>query len=274
MDLLVIAVLTLLLQPLIYIGPTEPVRIALGLLLVLFSPGYVLAAALYPRREQLKGVERIALALGLSLALVPLLGLALNFTPWGIRFTPILVTLSLWTLVLAAVAWHQRLRIAAPERFDVSWTPVVAWLRRPRRPVDLALGLILTLAALAIVGAMSWKIQQPTPGESFTEFYVLGAERMLQDYPTNLRVGEAQNYNVGIVNHEKETVTYAIRAFLSGTRTGYVGPLTMDDGEGWDGKISVTPTPAGAWQKLELQLFREPGKEVYSSVHLFVDVYP
>jgi hypothetical protein len=85
MDLLAIVVVTLLIELLIYSVPLEPVRVALGVLFVLFFPGYVLVSALYPWREQLQGVERIALGLGLSLALVPLLGLALNFTPWGIR---------------------------------------------------------------------------------------------------------------------------------------------------------------------------------------------
>src|SRR5919106_1075058 len=152
MDLLAIAVLTLLIDILVYVMSVEPVRVALGLLLVLFFPGYVLVSALYPRREQLKGVERIALGLGLSLALVPLLGLALNFTVWGIRLTPIVVTLSFWTLAVAAVAWVQRRRITPEERFDIPWATFAAWVRKPRRSTDLAAGFVLSLAALAVVG--------------------------------------------------------------------------------------------------------------------------
>jgi uncharacterized membrane protein len=272
MDLLAIVVLTLLIELLIYGVPVEPVRVALGLLLVLFFPGYVLVSALYPRREQLQGVERIALGLGLSLALVPLLGLALNFTPWGIRLTPIVVTLSLWTLAVAAVAWIQRRRLAPEERFNIPWDTVAAWVRKPRRFTDLAAGFALTLAALAVIGAVAWKVQQPVSGESFTEFYVLGAQKMLQDYPTNLRVGEAQDYNVGIINREKETATYVIRAFLSNTEVGSVDPLTLDNGATWEGKINVSPAMAGDQEKLELRLYRSPANEPYRTLHLFVDV--
>lgn len=272
MDLLAIAVITLLINLLIYGVPVEPARVALGLLLVLFFPGYVLVSALYPRREQLKGVERIALGLGLSLALVPLLGLALNFTVWGIRLTPIVVALSLWTLAVAAVAWSQRRRIAPEERFDIPWASIAAWVRKPRRFTDLAVGFALTLAALAVIGAVAWKVQQPVSGESFTEFYVLGAEKMLQDYPTNLRVGEAQDYNVGIINREKETVTYTIRAFLGNTQVGSLGPLVLSDEVTWEGKINVTPATAGEQQKLELRLYRDPSNEPYRTLHLFVDV--
>lgn len=58
-------------------------RVPIGLLMVLFVPGYVLIAALFPKREDLDGIERIALSFGLSIAVVPLIGLGLNYTPWG-----------------------------------------------------------------------------------------------------------------------------------------------------------------------------------------------
>jgi uncharacterized membrane protein len=121
MDLLAIVVLTLLIDLLIYGIPGEPVRAALGLLLILFFPGYVLASILYPRLGQLSGVERIALSVALSVALIPLLGLALHFTPWGIQPTPIVVILSLWILTGALVAWRQRRWIAREERFGIRW---------------------------------------------------------------------------------------------------------------------------------------------------------
>ena len=272
MDLIAVAVVTLLLQPLIYGVSVEPVRIALGLLLVLFFPGYVLISALYPRREQLSGVERIALGLGLSLALVPLLGLALNFTPWGIRLTPIVLTLSLWTLVVASIAWRQRGQVIPEERFEIRWEPLLAWLRKPRRATEVALGVALTVAVFAVVGTVAWKIQQPTPGEAFTEFYILGEQRMLQDYPTNLRVGEFQAYNLGIVNHEGQSVVYTVRAFLGEGLVGSIGPLTLRDGDTWEDTVEVTPTAVGNQQKLEMRLYRQPDSDVYRTVHLFVDV--
>jgi uncharacterized membrane protein len=56
-------------------------RYVLGSLFVLFFPGYSLIEALYPREEELSPLERLALSIGLSLALVPLVGLVLNYTP-------------------------------------------------------------------------------------------------------------------------------------------------------------------------------------------------
>ncbi|MFP3976163.1 MAG: DUF1616 domain-containing protein, partial [Dehalococcoidia bacterium] len=81
-DILLIAVLSLILIPLALLA-SGPARIVLGILFVLFFPGYMLIAALFPRKESLDGIERVALSFGLSIAVVPLIGLVLNYTPWG-----------------------------------------------------------------------------------------------------------------------------------------------------------------------------------------------
>jgi uncharacterized membrane protein len=79
--------------------------------LVLFLPGYSLIAVLFLRKDDLDGIERIALSFGLSIAVVPLLGLALNYTPFGIRLSPVLVVLSIFTISLARSAYVRRAMI-------------------------------------------------------------------------------------------------------------------------------------------------------------------
>ena len=83
-------------------------RVLFGVLLVLFIPGYALIAALFPAAGDIDGIERIALSFGLSIAIVPLTGLALNYTPWGIRLDPVVTCLSLLTLGLCLVAQYRR----------------------------------------------------------------------------------------------------------------------------------------------------------------------
>jgi len=79
-------------------------RYVLGLIFVLYLPGSMLIEALYPRREDLESLERLALSIGLSLAVVPLVGLFLNYTPWGIRLTPIVISLAAFTETMAVIA--------------------------------------------------------------------------------------------------------------------------------------------------------------------------
>jgi uncharacterized membrane protein len=54
--------------------------------------------------ENLDNIERIALSLGMSIALVPIIGLFLNYTPWGIRLTPIVLSLLALTIYFATAA--------------------------------------------------------------------------------------------------------------------------------------------------------------------------
>jgi hypothetical protein len=94
-------------------SPLVVLRWVLGSVFVLFVPGYVAVEALFPKGRELDGIERFALSVGLSLALVPLIGLLLNYTPWGIRLTPILTSLTVVTTALAIIGLLRRYRISA-----------------------------------------------------------------------------------------------------------------------------------------------------------------
>jgi len=83
---------------------------------VLFLPGYSLIATLFPRKGDLDAIERIALNFGLSIAITPLLGLALNYTPFGIRLLPVLIVLSVFTISLALGAYVRRSMIPEEDR--------------------------------------------------------------------------------------------------------------------------------------------------------------
>jgi hypothetical protein len=83
--------------------PIVYARYLLGSIFVLFLPGYTLIKALFPEKE-LDNIERTALSIGMSLALVPITGLLLNYTPWGIRTTPVTLSLLALTTIFATAA--------------------------------------------------------------------------------------------------------------------------------------------------------------------------
>jgi hypothetical protein len=83
--------------------PLVYARYVFGSVFVLFLPGYSLIKALFGSKE-LDNIERFALSIGLSLALVPIAGLLLNYTPWGIRAAPVTLSLLGLTLVFSSAA--------------------------------------------------------------------------------------------------------------------------------------------------------------------------
>lgn len=100
-------------------------RYLLGAIFVLWLPGYTLVKALFPVHVSIKLQEentdtlvRVALSLGMSLALIPTVGLLLNYTPWGIRLTPIVLSLFTMTLVFATVGIirEQRAKMESSKR--------------------------------------------------------------------------------------------------------------------------------------------------------------
>ncbi|MEZ0320052.1 MAG: DUF1616 domain-containing protein [Pyrobaculum sp.] len=85
-----------------------PIRYILGAFYVLFLPGYAVVEALYPRGDELTPLERLALSIGLSLAVVPLIGLVLNYSPWGIRLLPVVASIAaVSTPLLIYAAWRK-----------------------------------------------------------------------------------------------------------------------------------------------------------------------
>lgn len=87
-------------------------RWVLGSLFVIFLPGYALVEVLFVNplsgKKELDEIQRLALSIGMSLALVPLVGLLLNYTPWGIRLEPIVISLSALTLICIVIATYRK----------------------------------------------------------------------------------------------------------------------------------------------------------------------
>jgi hypothetical protein len=94
------------LLPSIY--PFIIMRYLVGSIFVLFLPGFAVVQALYPVEGELNGLERLALSIGLSMAITPLVGLILNYTPWGIRLNPIVVALTVLTAFISLLGTYRR----------------------------------------------------------------------------------------------------------------------------------------------------------------------
>ena len=273
MDLLIIIITSALLIPLV-IFTSGLVRIVIGLLFVLFFPGYTLMAALFPRKTDLEVITRLALSVGTSIALVVLLLLLLNFTPWGLQLYPIIVVLFLFTGTTAVIAWLRRKRFASEERFDPTLNLKSATIFRfwtERRHLGRALVVILTLAIIGTIGTLGFVIATPKAGDNYTEFYLLDLDKKATYYPSELAVGEEGEVIVGIINREGETTVYNVEIVLDGEKTDDIGPISLGQAEKWERGVAFTPTRDGPDQKVEFLLYKD-SRELYQALHLWIDV--
>ena len=290
--------LVLILIVVIILLPATSLRIVLGLPFLLFLPGYTLTAALYPKKEGIDGIERVALSFGLSIALVPLIGLILNYTPWGIRVESVLYSVASFIFITSIIAMLRRVRLHKQERFGIEF-----WLKLPGwggGALNKSLSIILLVSILGALGALGYVIATPKLGERLTEFYILGPDGTAQGYPNEFVMnedkvvlvrysgGETQEIAsdngrviLGIVNHEYENAIYFIKVMIDGEpvkiyfdkdQRDKIGPIELVHEEKWEQEIGFAPQHVGDNQKVEFVLYKDEVTYFENPPHLWIDV--
>ena len=319
-----------------------PARVVFGLAFVLFVPGYAFIAALFPEAGDpfpaaeesnleaddtqadiedtqaetdggylpasgIDGIERVALSLGLSIAITPLIGLVLNFTPWGIRLVPILTSLSLFTLGATVVAARRRWALPPDEQFHVPYRQWSAAARselfEPDSRADLGLNVLLVLSVVVAASSVGYAVAVPQQGESFSELYLLtespddnlltranDSALVADNYPTEFTVGEGRELVVGIGNHEHQRTDYTLVVQLQRVRFAENSTsvlrreslstfeASLGHNETWHRQHTVVPSFAGEGLRLQYLLYRgdapaDPrGANAYRENHLWVNV--
>ena len=219
-----------------------PLRIPLGLAFVLFVPGYVLVAALFPERGDrpteaaggttdqpfhttatgsgIGGAERVVLSVGVSLVVVPLIALLLTLSPWGLHTAPFVIGVSAVTLFGAAAATARRWAVPDADRFRVPYRTWLATLRarllEPDTRGDAALNVLLVASVLLAAGAVGYAVAVPQDGDSYSEVALLtetedgDLEFVDGDHPLELEGNESDALVLRIDNHEHRTAAYTV----------------------------------------------------------------
>jgi uncharacterized membrane protein len=293
-DLMLCVALALVLIALVVLFPDTFARKVLGLVFVLFLPGYAATAALFPENDQIDGIERVALSFGLSIAIVPLIGLALNFTPWGIRLDPILASVSGFIVIASAVGWYRRNRLPLDERFAIVIDAKLDFAGMPMVDKALTIGIVVMLAASVVV--LGWAIATPRTGERFTQLALLGPGGMATDYPRNMSVGETKSVILSVESFERAPMDYSVVIVLTtaedynftvgeGTidwavphalapHVGIEQNFSLDNEQYYNQTFSFSVTSAGTW-KLQFLLYTQgqpTDQNAYREVHLWLNV--
>jgi uncharacterized membrane protein len=292
----VIAAAVILLVLSITFVPSFALRVVVGIPFLLLFPGYVLIAALFPNKDDMDGLERLALSFGMSIPVVALIGLGLNYTPWGIRLQPVLYAISAFILIMAGLAWYRRYRLH--KRTDIL---IDLHLRLPGwegNPLNKTLSVVLAVSILAAVAVLIYAVAKPKIGERFSEFYILGLQGEAQDYPATfvLRNGQVASVmygnnttvdapvgmvTIGLVNREHEDTTYSIMVTIDsrvidvnsgGAPDGTIGPISLAHEEKWEKQIGFAPDYLSNDQKVEFFLYKNGATVPYLTLHLWINV--
>ena len=231
-------------------------RIILGFACLLFFPGYTLISALFPQKGILNLIERTALSFGLSIAVVPLIGLVLNYTPWGIRLNPILVAVAAFIFAAAITGIIRQQLLPEDQRFSITlnwnWSAV-----RQMNSMSKILLVLVILAVLALAGLVTYSVGKPSLSPRPSEFYILNAEGKAENYPREVKTGDPVTITVTVVNNEVVPNSYRVNITNAGETIGEMTTGELSPDEKWQRQASFSLQHAGQNQKVDFQLYKE-----------------
>jgi uncharacterized membrane protein len=279
-DLLLLVVLALLPPVLLLLPPSLALlRVPLGLAMVLLAPGTALAAALFPKRDDIDTPTRAGLNFGLSIAVIPLLALLLDGLPWGIRPWPIAIGLSIWMWLCCGVAALRRwLLIRSGLAYAPPSVDLAGWWQRLDRGIRVRyIAGALALGAALSAGAMPLILADSSP--HMTEFYILGKQGLAEDYPRLAAPGEALTVTMGVANKERGARTYRVEIWAAdpwnaGRRAlvAQEGPIILRADEQREWPVTWQLPWAGNDQQVEFLLFSDDSPEPYRRLRLWLNV--
>jgi len=213
------------------------VRLALGILVFTFFPGYAIVAALFPekggslspanrdpegegegepgptfRYRSIDPLERLAFSVGVSIVVVPLVGFLLHAVLSVLSPFSVILSLTALTVVTAVIAGWRRAALPVKKRFSVPYKHWIHVVSRPDSRAEAVLNMVVLLSIVLLIS--SFVYATTVPKETFTEFYLLsedGSGQVAADsYPQNLTRGQSASLYVGIGNEEGTDMAYTV----------------------------------------------------------------
>ncbi|MFL5656160.1 MAG: DUF1616 domain-containing protein [Ktedonobacteraceae bacterium] len=238
-DIFVVIALTIIAVALAFtVAPVNVLGRILTLPLVLVLPGYALVAAMFPK-QALGGAERAVFSLGLSLVIVILGGLVLNWTPFGLQAASWAVFLSGISLGACAVTLVRR----RGQSISTS-----GWLWAGNIGLTFRQGLLLGLAAVIVCGAVAVSIigaeRQSYAG--FTQLWILPAGGASAEDAVRL----------GVSNMESTAMEYRLAVNVNGKVVKEWPSIDLNPNEKWEATLVLPLTASAGDARVEADLYR------------------
>jgi uncharacterized membrane protein len=248
-------------------------RIIFGLPFLLFLPGYSLVSALWVKHSELDPLERVGFSFGLSLALVPIVGLGLNYTPAGITLFSVVLSLYALIIVLNVITWFRRRALSPEERFAVRTEYIMA-KAETMTSTDTVIFVVVIIAVVIGIGLLSF-ISMNTPSEHYSELFILDSNGSTENYPTELDVNENASLIINVVCREQQDTDYQVMVTLESQNNGNLTledlSFSLENKEKWEYAFNFSVGESGLY-RLNIELFRGDEEDAYATNHLWIDV--
>lgn len=312
-DVTVVAGTVLLADVLILLLPEVAfLRVAVGLPLLFFVPGYALVTVLFPegararrpsdasedrrnaggasrlRRRSIDGVERVALSFGTSLALVPVV-LLVTAGFETLSTVPVLVTTNVVVGCLLAAGTVRRRATPEADRFEVSTHRVRESVFPRGSATTLVRNGVLAASVVLAASTLAYTVAVPQPGQSFSQLQLLtesgSGDLVTAGYPTNATADSEESVHLRVENHENERATYTLVVKLQRVTTdaGTTSVAqerqlrrmerTLSPGETWKPRVEFVPEMTGDDLRLVGLLFEGDVPEDPTREDAYREVY-
>ena len=213
-DIILCMLCCFIIIPIILLNLNDMLKIVLGLLFLLFIPGYLLLFVLFPNKKTDKGIDftdRIALSFGISLAIVSLTGIALYYIAGKIELEYALISIFIFEIIIGVISVYRWFKTIPDERLVLS---IDLNLFKSTDKLDKILIMILIILIIVTATVFIFITTTPRIGEKFTSFNILGPDRNPTYYPRNIIAGENATIIIGVTNHEYQIMNYTIEVWL------------------------------------------------------------
>lgn len=264
-------------------------RAVMGIPFVLVCPGYALLCALFPRGSGFDALSTLVVSVLLSIAVLALLGLFLNQTPWGIQVSTLLAGLVSFVGVASSSALFQRQRSrnfrpgGGVNRLVAGWRSIGSGQK------------MLLVAGFIVLAVISFSVLVPPEGEPITEFYLLGDGGTLDTVPDTWRARGPNAITLGVANQTNRATRYEVvitafpvskqqfdvldtRAELFWHRRSRLvattlGSLDFEVGAGlvFERDLALTAPPGAEYLLVTFELTRQSSTDTLRELHIWLD---
>jgi uncharacterized membrane protein len=242
----------------------------LGVVFVLYFPGYVVLSAILPSNIEISTIEKIVLSMVGSILIVVLIGLILALSPIGFRLGPLIIFLVSFVLVVSIINILKRNKyINKGEISKYLSTRASSYLNdfRARKSVKIfyltSLGIIVCVLLFSI-------IKKPME-EQFTEFYLISPEDITYKLSNTVGFLEATIPFV-IHNEEGEQYSYKLSVTAIDDKKSYLiyeNNYQVDSGLICSDSLTLNEIPINT-NFLSISLFSPKQPNPYRILKLFI----